>query len=92
MDDVLIGKGPASLDVEDYQEEQGWKVEEEEDHYWKDSGRAVQGKRGLISTESQRVLRGSAETPVEVFEELIMNRVAITQGTSNRAKHHAGDG
>ena len=92
MDDILIGKGPASLDVEDYQEEQGRKVEEEEDHYWKDSGRAVQGKRGLISTESQRVLRGSAETPVEVFEELVVNRVAITQGTSNRAKHHAGDG
>ena len=92
MDDVLIGRGPASLDVEYYQEEQGGKVEEKEDHYWKGSGCTVQGKRGLISTESERVLRGSAETPVEVFEELVVERVAITQGTSNRAKHHAGDG
>ena len=82
MDDVLIGKSPASLDVEDYQEEQGRKVEEEEDHYWKDSGCTVKGKRG-VSAEHQRVLRWRAESPVEVVEELIMNRVAITQGTSN---------
>ena len=83
MDDVLIGKGPASLDVEDYQEEQRRKVEKEEDHYWEDTGCTVKGKRGLISTESERVLRGSAEAPVEVFEELVVERVAITQGTSN---------
>ena len=91
MDDVLIGKSPASLDVEDYQEEQGRKVEEEEDHYWKDTGRAVEGKRG-VSAEHQRVLRWRAESPVEVVEELVVDRVAVTQSTSNRAKHHAGDG
>ena len=40
MDDIFIGKGPASLDVEDYQEEQWRKVEEKEDHY---------GARGQLS-------------------------------------------